>query len=65
MRKKPITQTIQQYDRKPPNKCREAITKLTEQIETKKSHGRLDTLYHLDALGLECKIDRNRQTTKG
>ena len=31
----------------------------------KNTHGRLDSQKHLDALGLECKIERNRKTTKG
>ena len=65
MRKKPITQIMQQNHRQPPNECREAITNLTEHIETKNSHRKLDTLQHLESLGLECKIDKNGKKTKG
>ena len=39
--------------------------KWTDQTRTKNSHERLDTLKHLDALGLEYKIDRRGQKTRG
>ena len=65
MKMKSVTQKTQQYDRQLSNECKEAIPKSTEQMKTKNSQGRLDSQKHLDALGLECKIGRNRQTTKG
>ena len=65
MKMKSVTQKTQQYDRQLSNECKEAIPKSTEQTKTKNSQGRLDSQKHLDALGLKCKIERNRQTTKG
>ena len=65
MKKRTNTQITQQNDKQLPNECKGAIKRLTEQIETKNFRGRLDTQEHLDALGLECEIDGNGQTTKG
>ena len=47
------------------DECKEAETKLTGKEKTQNSHGRLSTLKHLEALGLECKTNGKGKTTRG